>query len=150
MAYTREIYLSAEIESKLIQYLTDELYTHNAERTEHINDLLRWQKDYWAKPTTERATFPFTGAATLVVPLDAIAVESVHSRNMTTRFALSQLVSCHAIAPEWDDAAPAFERFFNRELLEVMKVRTAFGDCSLEATKYGTQIGKVGYEKIVK
>lgn len=147
---TRELNLDQETEDKLVQYIIDELYTHRAERNEHIHDLMRWQKDYWAKPTTERATFPFSGAATLVIPLDAIAIESVHSRTMTTRFALPHLVSAHAISDEWSDVAAPYEKFFNRELLEVMKVRRTFGDCYLEAEKYGTQIGKVGYEKLVR
>lgn len=150
MAYPRELILDEATEKKLISYLVDELYNHFAERGEHVQDLMRWQKDYWAKPSTQRATFPFHGAATLVVPLNAIAVEATHSRNMTTRFALAQLVSAHAVSPDWDDASVPFESFFNRELLDVMKVRKSFGDCGLECAKYGTQIGKVSYEKMVR
>lgn len=150
MPYPREIYLDSDTEERLISYLDEVLINHQAERGEHIADLMRWQKDYWAKPTTEKATFPFTNAATIVIPLNAIAVEAVHSRVMTTRFALADLVSAHAVNPEWDETAPALERFFNRELIEVMKIRRPLGDAFLEATKFGTMIGKVGYEKIVK
>lgn len=150
MAYTREIYLDEDTQAKLSQYIVDELYTHYAERSDYVADLLRWQRDYWAKPTTEEATFPFRGAATIIVPLNAISVEAVHSRNMTTRFALPHLVSAHAVSKEWSEAAPAFERFFNRELVDVMKVRRSFNDCYLEAEKFGTMVGKVGYEKLVR
>lgn len=150
MPYPRELMLDADTEERLISFLNDELMNHYAENHEHIDDLMRWQKDYWAKPTREKATFPFTGAATIVIPLNAIAVEAVHSRTMTTRFALPQIVSAHAISADWDSAAAPFERFMNRELIDEMKVRKVFGDCFLEATKFGTMIGKVGYEKTVK
>lgn len=150
MAFTRELYLDKDTEEKLINYLVDELFNHFAERSPHVQDLMRWQKDYWAKPTTEKATFPFHGAATLVVPLDAIAIESIHARNMTTRFGLPQLVSAHAVSGEWEEAAAPYERFFNRELIDVMKIRRTFNDTYLEATKFGTQIGKVGYMRLVK
>ena len=150
MAYTREIELDQETEDKLCQYIIDELFTHYAERNDYVADLLRWQKEYWAKPTSEEATFPFRGAATVIVPLNAISVEAIHSKNMMTRFALPHLVSVHAVSKDWDDAAAPFERFMNRELLDVMKVRNTFGDCYLECEKYGTMVGKVGYEKMVR
>ncbi len=69
---------------------------------------------------------------------------------MTTRFALTDIVSAQSISAEWDVAAPAFERFMNRELLDQMKIRRTLGDCFLEAEKYGTMIGKVGYERVIK
>ena len=94
--------------------------------------------------------FLFHGAATLIVPLNAIAIEAIHARMMTQRFALADLVSAHAISDDWDGAAAPFERFINRELLDVMRVRKTFNDCYLEAIKYGTMIGKVGYEKMVR
>lgn len=148
--YTREIYLGPEEEDRLKSYLRDVIYTHQAERSSHIQDLLNWQQEYWAKPTTEVATFPFKNAATIVIPLDAIAVEAIHARNMTQRFALGQLVSAHPVNPQWENAAAPFERFINRELIDVMKIRKPLGDCYLEATKFGSMIGKVGYEKWVR
>lgn len=148
--YPREIYLDSETEEKLISYIETEIFNHYAERSEHIEDLIRWQKEYWAKPTTEEATFPYRGASTLVVPLNAIAIEAIHAGIMTTRFALQDLVSAHAIDNDWEDVQVPVERFMNRELVDVMKVRTPVGDCFLEATKYGTMVGKVQYEKMTK
>lgn len=150
MPYPREINLDSDTEERLISYMNEVLNNHYAERGEHIEDLLRWQKDYWAKPTNEKATFPFHGAATLVVPLDAIASEAIHARTMTTRFAIQDIVSTHAVSDDWSDAAVPVERFLNCEILDHMKIRRPLGDCFLEATKFGTMIGKVGYERIVK
>lgn len=150
MPYPREINLDPETENKLIAYIENEILLHYAERDAHINDLMRWMQDYWSTPTTEKATFPFSGAATLVIPLDAIAVEAVHSRVMTTRFALADIVSAHSVNADWEEAAVPVERFMNKELLDVMKIRHPAGDCFLEATKFGTMIGEVQYEKTVK
>ena len=148
--YPRQIFLDVEREDALISYLETELMNHYAERGPHVDDLMRWQKDYWAKPTSERATFPFTGAATIVIPLSAIAVEAVHARTMMTMFALPQFVSAHPVSIDWDKSTRPVERFMDNELLVQMKVRQSFGDCFLESEKFGTMIGKTGYEKIVK
>lgn len=148
--YPRELNLDEETEARLAQYLEDELLNHYAERQPHVDDLLRWQKDYWAKPTTEKATFPFTGAATIVIPLSAIAIEAVHARVMTTLFALPQFVSARPINDLWAAAASPIEKFLDREMLEEMKCRRTFGDCFLEAEKFGTMIGKTGYKKEIK
>lgn len=148
--YPRELYLDPEREQALISYLETELFNHYAERSGHVDDLMRWQKDYWAKPTSTRATFPFTGAATIVIPLSAIAVEAVHARTMTMMFGIPQFVSAHAVSNDWDNATRPVERFMDRELLTEMKCRKSFGDCFLEAEKFGTMIGKTGYEKVVK
>jgi hypothetical protein len=148
--YPRQLYLDQEREDALISYIETELVNHYAERGPHVDDLMRWQKDYWAKPTTTQATFPFTGAATIIIPLSAIAVEAVHARTMTTAFGIPQFVAVHALSNDWDKAARPVERFMDRELLQEMKARKTFGDCFLEAEKFGTMIGKTGYEKIVK
>ncbi len=91
--YPRELYLDEVTENELITYIDNELFNHRAERADHIDDLKRWQREYWAKPVSETATFPYKGASTLIIPLDAIAIESVHSKTMTTRFALTDIVS---------------------------------------------------------
>jgi hypothetical protein len=148
--YPREIYLEPDREDALISFLETELFNHYAERGPHLDDLMRWQKDYWATPTTKQATFPFTGAATIIIPLSAIAIEAIHSRTMTTAFGIPQFVSAQAVSGDWDNATRPVERFMDRELLVEMKARRAFGDCFLEAEKFGTMIGKTGYEKIIK
>jgi hypothetical protein len=148
--YPRELNLDTATTERLVAYLESELLNHYAERQGHLDDLLKWQKDYWAKPTTEKATFPFTGAATIVIPLSAIAVEAIHARTMTTMFALPQFVTAQAVSAEWYSVATAFERFMDRELLVEMKARKTFSDCFLEAEKFGTMIGKTGYQKVIK
>ena len=148
--YPRELNLDQDTQTRLVSYLETELLNHYSERDQWMQRILGWQKDYWAEPTTKRATFPFTGASTLVIPLTAVAVEAVHARTMTTLFALNQLVSAQARSTSWQDYARPVERFLDHELLKEMKIRRKLDSSILEIEKFGTGIGKVGYEKIVR
>ncbi|MBA2704696.1 MAG: hypothetical protein H0U60_12695 [Blastocatellia bacterium] len=153
MPYPREIYLDADSEERLISYMDEILNNHYAERGGHITDIQRWQKEYWAKSAnTEdpQSTDPRKRGAQIIIPLSAIAIEAVHARNMTTRFGFKQLVSVEAVSADWEASERAVEKFLDTELLEEMRIRRPIGDAYLEATKFGTMIGKSGYERIVK
>src|SRR5262245_32334410 len=118
--YPRQVFLGEERENKLRQYLDDILVRYYMDTSEHIQDLLQWQKDYWAKPTNKTTNVPFKNASTIVIPVSAIAVEAVHSRTETTLYGQSQLVVAQAIADDWDIAQKPVEDFMNHELLDVM------------------------------
>lgn len=150
MPYPREINLGAEREAELVRYIDSELIQYYMDTSEHIKDLTQWQNDYWAKPTKKVADFPFRGASTIVIPMDAIAVEAVHARTETQLFGQSQLVSATSISDEWDVAQKPVEDFFNYYLLEVMKIKKELSYCLLEAEKFGTMIGKSQYERLVR
>lgn len=145
--YPREIYLDSETEERLISYLNQELLNHYGERGQFVEDLKRYQTDYYAKPTTEKKTFPFVGAANIVIPLNAIAVEAIHSKVMTTLFALDQFVSVK-LSDEWDDIDSSVEKVIDHTLLKDADVRTFADNFCLEIEKLGTGIAKSGYEVI--
>jgi hypothetical protein len=148
--YPRNISLDADTKQRLVSYLNEQLTNHEAERGEFLSKLIRWQKEYWAEPITEKATFPFTGAATIVIPLAAIGVEAIHARNMTTMFALSQLVSTKSHDDKYADMQEPLEKLFNREFIKGMRFEENFQSPALEFVKFGTGVGKSGYEKIVR
>lgn len=150
MAYPRLLRLDADTEARLKSYLDMELLNHYAERQPWMDRLLRFQRDYWAEPTTKQATFPFTGAATLVIPLTAIAVEAVHARVMTQAFSIGQLVSATAKSSEWAEAARPLENYMNQELIYGLNIKKNIEPSILEIEKFGTGIAKVGYTNIVK
>ena len=150
MPYTPNITLDADTEERLISYLDSELSNHYMERGSHLDDLMRWQEDYWAEPNTDIATEPFKGASTIIIPLTAIAVEAIHSRTMTTLFGFPQFVSTKAISGEWTQYAKPLENFLDKELLYNTKIYGALNNICLELIKFGTGIAKVGYEKVVK
>jgi hypothetical protein len=150
MPYPREIYLGEDREAELSMYLDTILTRYYMDTNEHIQDLLQWQSDYWAKPTKKVANFPFKNASTIVIPITAIAVEAVHARAETQLFGQSQLVVSQSISDEWDEAQKPVEDFMNYQLLEVLKIRKSMSSCFLEAEKFGTAIGKPLYQRMIR
>jgi hypothetical protein len=148
--YPRQLNLDDETKERLRSYLDEELLNHDAERSVFIDELIAWQEDYWAKPSEEEVTFPYKGAANLIIPLTAIAVEAVHARTMTTLFALEQFVSVKAMSDEFSEVAQPFEQFLDHELIHSMNIRERINDPLLELEKFGTGVGKSGYEKIIR
>lgn len=147
--YPRLLNLGEEVENSLKTYLDNALLDHQAERGSMIDDLIRAQKDYWAKPLTETRTFPFKGAANIIIPLTAIAFEAVHSRTMMQLFPDSQKVNARAKLQEWSDVAPKFESFLNDELGRI-KFKKNMESAVIEIEKLGTGVGRADYCKLVK
>jgi hypothetical protein len=151
MPYPRELVLDAETETRLISYLREELVRHYFERQPAIDEMMTWQQDYWAKPAQEIKTFPFRGAANIVIPITAIAVETIHARIMTTLFGVRPFVSAKCIGPIAEDAEKPLERLIDTEILEHgANGRKAINDSIEEGVKFGTMIAKTGWEEIIK
>jgi hypothetical protein len=148
--YPELIYFDSKTEDEFVWWLDNELFLHFLERGDWLQDLIHMQHSYWAEPLGETVTFPFNGAANLVVPLNAIAVEAIHARVMNTIFGLDQIITAKAVSPDWEEAVQPIETFLNYELLDNVKVYTPVNDSCLEITKFGTAILKSGYQKIVK
>ncbi len=148
--YPRHLTLGTDVQERLISYLIDELYKHRAERQTAIDDLMQAQADYWAKPTQERRTFPFLGAANVIIPLTAIAYETIHSRSMTTLFALSSFTSVKARRADFVKYENPLEDYLQYELMQNVKIYRPIDDTLAELEKFGTGIGKSGYEKIIR
>lgn len=163
MPYPRLINLSETVEKEIITYLRDQIMNHKMERNDWVQELMDMQKSYWAKPNTERRTFPFVGASNIIIPLNAIAVESTHARLMMTLFGVDPFLNCKTVSdldlgldpitqlPQTiQDAEVPLEDFLSHELIFKMDARRIFGDCSLDMIKFGTVWGKSGYERVVK
>lgn len=148
--YPREIYLDQRTEDILTSYLHDELTRHYFERQEAIDELKDWQTDYWARPNQAVRTFPFTRASNIVIPLTAVAVEAVHARTMTTLFSVTPFVSIKSRGQAIADHEKEVENWFDYELMHNVKIRGPANDLALEGEKFGTIIGKSGYEKVTK
>lgn len=148
--YPREIKLDQKTKDRLANYLDDAILRHEAERGDLISQIGNWQLDYWAEPSTAIGTFPFQNSSTLVVPLSAINVEAIHSRNMMTLFALSQFVSAKPQHSKWQNHARPVEKFLDIELVKNIGIYTPFNSAILELEKFGTGVLKTGYEKVTK
>lgn len=146
--YPKELSLDDTAKERLIQYLDTEIINHNAERSAFNDDLIEWQKDYWAKPVESTNTFPFLGAANIIIPLSAITIEATHARTMTTLFALKQFTTVKAKKSIFTEITKPLEQVLDHELLNNIKVYNPLNDAVLELIKFGTGIVRVGYEKI--
>lgn len=146
--FPRLLKLSDEVKSSLKSYLNTELLNHRAERTPYLQRLMEWQNIYWAEPSSKKRTFPFDGACNLIIPLSAIAIETVHSKHMTTMFALNQFVSAKAQTDDWSDVENSFEQWFDHELQKKINIYDFCNNTSLENVKFGNCVGKSAYEYI--
>ena len=149
MNYPRELNLSDTVKDKLTQFLRDELTKHYAERGRWYDNLMYWQRTYWAEPDTSQGDNPFNGSK-LIVPLIAIAAETIHARDMNIAFGLKEIVVSKAQSPDWEDASVPFEQYVNKELVRGAKIYDVMDNLNLERVKFGNCIAKAGYEKIVK
>lgn len=77
-----QIELTPEQEQKLLTYLKDEIGQALSDRSLKEQDWAKWEKAYEAKPDEQRKSFPWDGAANIVVPLIGEKVDSIVSRMM--------------------------------------------------------------------
>lgn len=150
MDFPRLIYLDDDTEQRLRSYLNQELLIHYGERGAWVEDLENIQKEYFAEPAAETKTFPFKGAANIVIPLIATVVEALHSKRMTSLFALDEFATVK-VPGIFEDVNWGLNKYVNYELLENGADFYKFSDnASLENLKFGACVGKAGYEKIEK
>jgi hypothetical protein len=147
MAYTPLIYLSADVEERLRSYLREELDNHDFERSEWLREIEKWSKLYWATPNSGAGAGPLQGGATLIVPLIAIAVETLQAKFLTKLFALDQFSSI-TLPDKWADIDSSLEKIVDHEFLTVGDIKEAADQCCLEFLKYGTCVIKTGYEYV--
>lgn len=150
MAYPREVYLEPEREEAIKQWLIWQITNHRQERSAWVDDLVRYNKDYWAQPNQKQKTFPFVGAANIVIPITAIVAEAVHARNMQRIFNHDQLVSLKIFDPLWAPFDRDIERFGDWQILEQMQFKKKFESAMLEQEILGTGIVKDGYCRFVR
>jgi len=148
--YPKLLNLDEDTEKSLITYLTDEMVKHDQERTDAIQILLDQQKDYWAEPSLKVRKFPFLGASNLVIPLNAIAAESVQARVMTTLWASTPIIMVNIRDPKFSKAEHPLENYLDYELRHNMRARDMMNSSCFETVKYGTGVGKSDYLKLVK
>src|SRR5690606_27159570 len=145
MAYPRLLNLDEEVLNSLKTYLNDAITNHKAERATFDSELINMQDDYWATPLSENNTFPFQGAANIIIPLTAIAFEAVHANMMSTIYGLDQFVNIKARKGDLMDYAKAFEDYVNYDLEHNVKFKDRTESAIIELEKYGTGFGKARY-----
>ena len=150
MPYPRLLKLDEKTLENLKSYLDWELIQHDADRVPYLDDLKRWQREYWAKASKKEKTVPFVGAANLVVPLNSIAVESIYSRAVLNLLSTEPHLNVEMRVGQFSKAEKPLEDFLEHEIIENGDGRRAYKSGLLELIKYGTVVGRSSYVRIVK
>jgi hypothetical protein len=147
--WPRLIVLDNDTSFRLKQFLTFEIDQCWQERNTLVEDWIQWQKDYWAKPAQKVRNFPFARAANVVIPMTAIAVETIYARLLNTLFSVKPFWSLRPRTTAWIDASPRVEKWLQAEAEDVnsLDVYGFARESLLELIKFGTGIGKSGYER---
>ena len=147
--WPRMLKLDEDTETRLVQYLDNEISLMWSERSLVTQDWIQWQKDYWAKPSSTVKNFPFRRAANIVIPMTAIAVEAVYARLMTTLFSVKPFFSIRPRTRDWVKESPQVESWLQTEVEDPnsLDVPQFARESLLELIKLGTGVGKSGYER---
>lgn len=151
-SWPRLVNLDSETEDMLRMWLDEELFHFYLEREDLFENWQRWQDLYWAEPAQKVKNFPFKKAANVVLPLAAIATETIYARMMNTLFSVEPFWSIRPRSREWIPVAPVFEEYLQIEA-ENPRTLNVYGFCSdalLELIKLGTAVGKSGYIRETK
>lgn len=147
--YPPLIHLELDEQVRLMNHLKDLILRHQGERNQSMDDLIQMQKEYYAKPVTEKKTFPFPGAANIIIPLAAISFEAIHARTMTTAFGIEQKTFAKAVNPIYDDFVSPIEEFMDYEVKR-SRFKERVESAIIEQEKFGTGCAKVRYETVIK
>lgn len=148
--YPRFINLDQSTLSRLNTYLQQEIFYNRAERGRFLEQIREYQKIYWAEPKEGQVRFPFSGASKLIIPLAAIGIETVHSKDMTTMFGLDQFISAKARNSDWVPVERKIELWMDNDIQKNAKVFEFVQNCDLERVKFGNCVGKSVYIKEIK
>lgn len=150
--WPRMLVLDEETESRLVEFLDHEIMLAWQEKGLLVEDWIQWQRDYWAKPTEKVKNFPFRRAANVVIPMTAIAVETIYARLLTTLFSVKPFYSVRPRTKMWIEAAPNVEGWLQTEVEDpnALDMDGFARESILELLKLGTGIGKSGYERDIR
>lgn len=150
MAYPRLLDLEEVVKSNLATWLENALADHKAERGLFDDEIIENQILYWGEPIEKERTAPFKGAANIVIPLSAIAVETYHANTMQQLRALDNPVSVEPVSPDWVTGANPVEVYFNKEFKHTLNFPECLEGAILDIEKHGSGVAKTGYEKVTK
>jgi hypothetical protein len=134
----------------LLQYLLFELQRTRGERVPLEEDWSRYQVKYRAKPEFPERTFPWKGAANLVIPVIATDVDTTVSGLMGVLFQSPNLWSTEALRPDWIDFAARLQEFLGWAQDAELGMYDVVLDWVTELTKLGTGILKWRYIRETK
>lgn len=118
------IELSEEQEEALCRQVLEELRPALEEHRLRAETYARWYRAYKAQPEVDKKTFPWPGASNVVVPLCAIAVDTIQSRLQRAVFGAKEMFEVDINDPQFEplkkdirDWANLYVRKYNKGAL---------------------------------
>lgn len=138
--------LTTKDRSWLPQFLSSELeealYAHEL-KLEWINESNRL---YMGDPITARKTFPWDGAANLVVPLVGITVDSIVARIINTIFAVQPFWSAQALIKDLEPVVHPLQDFMEWSRINELDMYMQIRSWIVEVVKHGWAYLKIYWE----
>jgi len=131
----------------LVEWLVHEINRALGERRPLEDDWKRYHKVYKSLPEQEVKTFPFLGAANLVIPVAATDVDVIYARLMGILFAPDHLFATRAKKPEMVEFARTLQEFLQAVQNSELNAYNAVADFVMELTKLGTAVLKTRYRR---
>jgi hypothetical protein len=135
---------------QLKEYLLAELSRARSDRQNLEKLWMRWHRMYRARPEVEHKTFPWDGAANIVVPLIGTNVDIVYARLMAMLFGPQNLWTCTPLRDDMVDFAPRLQEMLQWAQHNELGVYDAVGSFLLDLTKLGTGVIKTRYTRETK
>lgn len=134
----------------LLQYLSSELWRVRGERQPLEERWGRIQALYRAEPETPEKTFPWKGAANLVIPVVATDVDTTVAGLMGALWANKNLWATEALRPDWIDFSARLQECLGWAQDAELSMYDVTAEWLLEMTKLGTGILKWRYRRETK
>lgn len=131
----------------LLQYLTSELQRVRSERLPMEQDWARIQVMYRSQPETPERTFPWKGAANLVIPVIATDTDTTVAGLMGALWANKNLWSTEALRPDWIDFSARLQECLAWAQDAELNMYDVTAEWVLELAKLGTGILKWRYKR---
>jgi len=137
-----EISLSPEDEKDIIGWVCEQIDTALKDRAKLQNRWAKWIEQY-EEILPETKDFPWEGCSNISLPLSAIAVETIHSREVNTLFSIHPYIQVKAKKKGVDPNSVAqIERFLEQVLISVVDLYDTGSQWLLEKNKMGTSFLK--------
>ncbi|GEM_PF-6367584 len=144
------VHLTADDRKWLSQYLASEL-----EEALQVHELkLEWIDEsnrlYLGDPLTSRKTFPWDGAANLVIPLVGITVDSIVARIINTIFAVQPFWSAQALIKDLEPVVHPLQDFMEWSRTNELDLYAQVRSWIVEVVKHGWGYLKIYWESFTQ
>jgi len=132
------VQVDPKIEKDVIKWVSDQITLALQDRSSLEKRWIKWIKQY-EEILPEKKDFPWKGASNISLPLSAIAVETIHSREVNTLLSVHPYIQVRPKKKNINkDSCAQIERFLEQVLVNVVDLYEVGAQWLLEKNKMGT------------